>query len=114
MEQGKSEGEAFLERLARARQDWSFNDSDLSHLLQQPRQTIHSWLAGHVPRGEEVVRECVRRLKLAAKTGAFPVPYSITARYRKTYILGVLGDATNVGLPGPGASKKRPALRGGA
>ena len=92
----------------------SLTPGDLSVWFARPRATIYSWLhGGHYPLDDAVFRECVRRLALLKASGAFPVPYEVTKRQRRTYISGAFADADHAGVSKSNSPRGRALLRGG-
>jgi hypothetical protein len=84
-------------RLDQARKR-GLNDSDLSLWFGRSRQSIRLWrIEGKLPREPLVLTEVARRLDLLEASRFFPMPYEITQRRRKSYVLKALRDAESGG-----------------
>lgn len=86
---------SFRTRLLVAMGTASLSDTELAWWLEVPRGTLQSWVRGQTPRETARVDECERRLTLLANSALFPIPHTVSNRYRRQYILGALRDADN-------------------
>lgn len=78
--------EEFVRELRRCADDFGLTASDFALWFDQPRPTVRTWLIdGRAPRDGRLT-ECMRRLKLVRTCGRFPMPWTITARFRRTYL----------------------------
>ena len=103
----------FVQRLTTVADQRSLTAGDLALWLGRPRATVYSWLfMGHLPVAGPVLVECERRLTLLRACKAFPVPYEITKRERRDYILKAYQDANDTRLPEGHSPGRRPQVRG--
>ena len=100
--------EMFLKSLRDSRKRLDLTPSDLALWFGRPRATIKTWLEqDRTPRGERVLAECVRRLKLLQLSPAFPVPYEVTALARTKYVRTAYERANNAGVSSGDSTSER-------
>ena len=97
----------FVLRLEAVAARYALTAGDLAIWFERPRATVYSWLfMGHLPLAGLVLVECERRLGLLEVSKAFPVPYEVTKRSRRDYILKAYQDANDSRVPESHSAKR--------
>ena len=77
-------------------------EAEMALWLSQLRQTVHSWNDGALPRRMSEIAECTRRFRLLDASPHFPIPRTVSMRYRRRYIIEAFAHAQRTPVPPAG------------